>query len=162
LALALSRRIDVREAPPHIVAQLAGALVGSAGVLLLIGSYADLGATVPASGEVLPALAGEFAFTALLVASVFYLADRGAGVGRWRWFLPGTVVGLSTYVIGPLSGSSLNPARSLAPALVSGTFTDLGFYLGVIPLAAIVLAGLWKPTSVDRLDRGPGRLDTST
>ena len=79
---------------------------------------------------------GEFAFSALLVAVVFHLADRGEGPGSWRLFLPGIVVGLSTFFIGPVSGSSLNPARTVAPAVLSGGYTDIWVYLIAIPIAA--------------------------
>ena len=99
-------------------------------------------------------------FTALLVASVFALADRGEGRFRWRLGLPPFAVGLSTYVIGPWSGSSLNPARTLAPAVVAGVYTDVWVYLVAVPLGALIVGALWKPRSVDRLDRGPGRTDS--
>ena len=63
--------------------------------------------------------------------------------------------GLSTFFIGPVSGSSLNPARTVAPAVLSGVYTDIWVYLIAIPIAAIALA--WKPRSADVRDRGPGR-----
>lgn len=157
-ALAASGRIAGREAPAYVLGQLGGALAASVAVLVLFGDHAHLGATLPAGGAVGRAFAGEFVFTAALVAAVFVLADRGEGRGRWRLALPPTVVGISTYVIGPWSGSSLNPARTLGPAIVSGTYTDLWVYLSAVPLAAAFVAAAWRPRSVDRLDRGPGRL----
>jgi len=162
LSLALSGRIAWREVPPYVLGQLAGAFLGSAMVLGTLGNLAHLGATVPAQGDVARAFAGELVFTAALVAAVFVLADRGEGLYRWRLVLPPAVVGLSTYVIGPWSGSSLNPARTLAPALLSGTFTDMWVYLTAVPLGACLVAALWRPKAVDRFDRGPGRRLTST
>lgn len=161
LALAASGRIAWREVPPYVVGQCAGALLASAFVLAAFGDYGHLGATVPAQGNVLRAFPSELAFTAALVASVFVVADFGEGPGRWRILLPPFVVGISTYVIGPWTGSSLNPARTLAPAIVSGTYTDLWVYLTAVPLGALVVAATWRPRAVDRLDRGPGRLETS-
>jgi glycerol uptake facilitator-like aquaporin len=96
-----------------------------------------------------------------LVGAVFVLADLGEGRGGWRVVLPPTVVATSTYLIGPWTGSSLNPARTIAPALLSGTYTDLWVYLTAVPLGALFMAALWRPRSVDRLDRGPGRTETS-
>ena len=157
LALAASRRIDPREAPWYIGAQVVGALAASGLVRALLGDAANLGATIPAPGQAALAMVGEAAFTALLIASVFWLADRGEGRARHRLWGPPLVVGISTEVIGPLSGSSLNPARSLAPAIWSGVATDLYLYLLVVPLAALAIAAVWRPISVDRLDRGPGR-----
>jgi aquaporin NIP len=157
LALAASGRIAWREVPPYILGQVAGAFLGSALVLAIVGDAAHLGATVPAQGNVLRAFPAELVFTALLIAAVFVLADLGEGHGRWRILLPPAVVGLSTYLIGPFTGSSLNPARTLAPAVLSSTYTDLWVYLVAVPLGALLVAAIWRPRTVDRLDRGPGR-----
>ncbi len=162
LALAGSGRIAWREVPLYVIGQVGGALLGSGFVLTVLGNLARLGATVPTDGNVLRAFPSELAFTAALVAAVFALSDYGEGRGRWRILLPPSVVALSTYVIGPWTGSSLNPARTLAPALLSGTFTDVWVYLTAVPLGALLVALLWKPKSVDRLDRGPGRAEIST
>lgn len=158
LALAASRRIAWEEVPGYWASQIIGALLASLLVRGVLGDGNHLGATVPANGDVLLAFAAEAAFTALLVGSVFYLADRGEGPGRWRIVLPPTVVGISTFVIGPWTGSSLNPARTLAPAVISGTYTDLWVYLVSVPLAALLVATAWRPRGVDIEDRGTGRL----
>jgi aquaporin NIP len=162
LALAASGRIDWREAPYYVLGQFTGAFLGSVIVLGCLGDFAHLGATVPAQGDILRAFVAELAFTAALVTSVFVLSDKGEGRSRWRILLPPGVVALSTYVIGPWTGSSLNPARTLAPAVLSGTFTDLWVYLTAVPVGALLIALLWKPKSVDRFNRGPGRATTST
>ncbi len=161
LALLASGRIDAREGPAYVAAQFGGAGLGSLAVLLALGGGDHLGATVPTGGDALRAFVLEMAFTALLVSAVFVLADRGAGRLRWRWTLPPAVIGLSTYWIGPWTGSSLNPARTLAPALLSGTYSDLWVYLTAVPLAALAVAAAWKPRSVDLQDRGPGRLSVN-
>jgi len=161
LAMAGSGRIAWREAPPYWVAQFLGAFLASSSVLLLLGGGSHLGATVPAGGNVVRAVVAEAAFTGLLVGAVFVLADRGEGRMRWRMFLPPAAVGFSTYVIGPWTGSSLNPARSVAPAVLSGTYTDLWAYLIAVPAAALAVAALWTPKSVDMADRGPGRTEVT-
>ena len=161
LALAVSGRIAVREAPLYWSAQFAGAGVASLSVLAVLGDGSHLGSTVPTGIGPATVFVYEAAFTALLVASVFLLADRGEGPGRWRLLLPPAAVGLSTFLIGPWTGSSLNPARTLAPAVVSGTYTDLWVYLLAVPVAAGLVALLWRPRTVDVADRGPGRLDVS-
>ena len=161
LALAASGRLAWRETPSYWASQFLGAFLASLGVLFALGGNGHLGATVPADGDILRTFVAEAAFTALLVAAVFVLADWGEGAGRWRIGLPATAVGVSTYVIGPWTGSSLNPARSVAPAVVSGTYTDLWVYLIAVPAAAVLVAVLWKPRSVDIEDRGPGRAETT-
>ena len=158
LGLAASGRIAWGEVPEYVLGQFAGAFVGSAAVAVSIGTQAHLGSTLP-STNALTVFVGEATFTAALIAAVFLLADRGEGNFRWRLVLPPLVVGVSTYVIGPLSGSSLNPARSIAPAVLSGSSADLWVYLVAVPLGAIAVALAWRPRSVDRWDRGPGRLE---
>jgi glycerol uptake facilitator-like aquaporin len=158
LALSASGRIAWREVPGYWLSQLAGAFLGSAVVWAVLGDGRHLGATTPLAGELPLAFAAELGFTALLVLTVFVLADRGQGRLRWRILLPPAAVGLSTYFIGPLTGSSLNPARTLAPAILSGTYTDLWLYLTAVPVAAAAVALVWKPRAVDIYDRGPGRI----
>lgn len=162
LALAASGRVAWREVPFYVLGQVSGAFLASATVLGILGNSAHLGATVPAQGNVLRAFPAELGCTTALVTSVFILSDFGEGSGRWRILLPPAVVACATYLIGPWTGCSLNPARTLAPAILSATFTDLWVYLTAVPIGAILVAALWKPRSVDRLDRGPGRTEIST
>jgi len=162
LALAVSGRIDWREVPFYLLGQFSGAFLGSLCVLAALGDVHHLGATLPTQGNILRAFPAELAFTAALVAAVFVLSDLGEGRARWRILLPPTVVAFATYLIGPWTGSSLNPARTLAPAILSGTYIDLWVYLTAVPLGAFLVAVLWRPRSVDRLDRGPGRGDISS
>jgi aquaporin NIP len=161
LALATSGRIAWAEVPPYVGSQFAGAFLGSALVELFVGRGAHLGATLPSTTNLLVVFVGELAFTALLIVAVFWLSDRGEGRWRLRVLLPPMAVGVSTLLIGPLTGSSLNPARSVAPAVLSGAYTDLGVYLIAVPLAALLVGLAWGPRSVDRLDRGPGRTKTN-
>ncbi len=158
LGLAASGRIGWAEVPEYVLGQFVGAFVGSALVAVTFGTGAHLGSTLPSTNAV-TVFGGEAAFTAALVAAVFVLADRGEGHFRWRLALPPLVVGVSTYVIGPLTGSSLNPARTIAPAVLSGSFADLWVYLVSVPLGALIVGLTWRPKSVDRRDRGPGRLE---
>ncbi|MGA8542594.1 MAG: MIP/aquaporin family protein [Thermoplasmata archaeon] len=161
LGLAVSGRIAWAESPVYFLGQFAGAFLGSVVVERSIGTNAHLGSTVPSTALVV-AFGVEAAFTAALLCGVFLLADRGEGRFRWRLALPPLVVGISTYLIGPLTGSSLNPARTIAPAVLSGTYTDLWLYLIAVPLGALLVAMLWRPRAVDRLDRGPGRVEITT
>lgn len=154
VALAVSGRTGWRDVPGYMASQLAGAFAASLTVRAIFGGGSNLGATVPDGEPLAVAFAGEAAFTALLVGTVFLLADRGFGRGRWRLLLPPAVVALSTYVIGPWTGSSLNPARTLAPAVVSGTYTDLGLYLVVVPAAAVLVAFLARRSSAVPATRG--------
>jgi aquaporin NIP len=159
LALATSGRIAWKEVPTYWLGQFTGAFVGSALVWGALGNGAQLGATLPTTPDLLEVFLAEAIFTGGLVLAVFALADFGEGKRRWRLLLPPGAVGIATYLIGPLTGSSLNPARTLAPAGLSSTYADLWIYLVAVPLAALLTAAAWKPRSVDLRDRGPGRAD---
>lgn len=142
LALWASGRFPRTRVLPYVAAQVAGAFVGSALVLLFLGNALHLGATVPAAGDWGRAMVGEFAFTFLLVLSVTLLVAFGAGPARLGLLAPGAVVAVATYVLGPITGCSLNPARTIAPAVLSGTYTDLWAYLIAVPAGALAAAAL--------------------
>ena len=161
LALAVSGRIGMKEVPAYILAQFGGAFLGSAVVWSMLGNGASLGATLPTTSDLWLVFAAEATFTALLVGAVFALSDRGEGKFRWRLMLPPLAVGISTFVIGPLTGSSLNPARSLAPAVLSGAYSDLWLYVLAVVLGSLAVASVWRPRAVDRLERGPGRAEVT-
>jgi glycerol uptake facilitator-like aquaporin len=143
LALAVRRKIRLPQAAAYVATQFAGALVGSAAVLLGAGAADHLGATYP-SGSLPWDFMGETAFTFLLVLSVLFIVERGAGRGRWRLLLPGAVVAASTYVLGPWTRSSLNPARTLAPAALTGLVSDLWLYFLSAPLGALLAVLAWR------------------
>lgn len=170
LGLVAANRFPARELPLYVVAQLVGALAGSLAVLLLLGDANHLGATLPRGGDVLLVFPLEGLFTLALVVSVLWLARLPRGATRLWLLLPAAVVGVSTQLIGPLTGSSLNPARSLAPAALSGAVSGLWAYLIVVPLTALgvgllegrILAprvpgsGPVRPERAERVPASPG------
>ncbi|HEV2519303.1 MAG TPA: MIP/aquaporin family protein [Thermoplasmata archaeon] len=139
IALVISRRFPRRDALPYIGAQSIGAFAASGIVLGALGDGAHLGSTVPAGGDLVRTFVLELLFTGALVISVVVVTDAGEGRYRWRLLLPPTVVGISTYLIGPWTGSSLNPARTIAPAVWSATYTGLPVYLLASGIAALTL-----------------------
>ena len=143
LALAIRRRLPTNEVAPYIAAQVVGAFAGSATVLAVVGNGDRLGATTP-TGNLLWDFLGEAAFAFFLVLVVVIVVEDGAGRGHWRLLLPGAVVAASTYVLGPWTRSSLNPARTVAPAVLSGVYTDLGLYLLSAPLGALLAVLVWR------------------
>lgn len=119
IALTAAGRFPPREAIPYILAQCVGATAGSALVLSLLGSSASLGATIPTI-PALPALALEVVLSFALMATVIGATadDRWAGGGAS--VVIGLVVALDVMFGGPFTGASMNPARSLGPAIVGG------------------------------------------
>lgn len=122
-AVTVASRLPARETARYFLAQTAGAISASLALLLIFRERAGaLGATVPAAG--IPAsFCLEFAMTFVLVLAVLRLPVR---------FVPaaaGAIVALEAIYAGPLTGASMNPARSLAPALVSARFEGVWIYL---------------------------------
>ncbi len=154
LMLVGARRFPPREAAPYILAQVAGAFLGVGAVLISLGGAAHLGATLPRGGDLPRTFVYELAFTVALLFSVIYLSWPQKVVKTWELFLPAIVVGFSTYFIGPWTGSSLNPARTIAPAVLSGDYLGTWVYFAAAFVAcALSAAFAWfveprvRPTS---------------
>ena len=129
IAFTLTRHFPVRDAAAYITAQLVGA-TAAAFVLLWVWptAPADLGATVP-SIEIGAALLYETVMTAVLMFVIISVATDSRAVGAGAAIAIGGAVALDAIFGGPLTGASMNPARSFGPALASGTWTDFWIYL---------------------------------
>jgi MIP family channel proteins len=123
---------------PYVLAQLVGAALGSWLVLGVAAPGSDLGATLPAHGA-LQALGIETFLTFWLMLVIFRVTSGSKEVGILAGLAISSTVALEALVAGPLTGASMNPARSLAPALLSGNWTDWWVYL-VGPVAGALLA----------------------
>ncbi len=138
LAFALTRHFPRREALAYIAAQALGAIAAAALLLAVWPSApADLGTTQPSVGTG-SALVYEATLTALLMFTIMAVATDTRAVGAGAAIAIGGAVGLDALFGGPITGASMNPARSLGPALVSGELHDLWIYL----LAPVVGAAL--------------------
>ena len=160
LAFTLTRHFPGRDAVAYIAAQLAGA---SAGAFLLLAAWpdkpADLGATVPSVGAG-TAFLYEFVLTAFLMFVIIAVATDTRAVGAAAAIAIGGTVGLDALFGGPITGASMNPARSLGPALASGAWTDFWLYIaGPIAGAAVgALAYQFVRGGARRCRRRPTRL----
>ncbi len=138
LAFALARHFPPREALAYIAAQFAGA---SAAAFLLLAAWpgrpAHLGATLPSVGAT-TALAYEIVLTAFLMFVITAVATDTRAVGAAAAIAIGGTVGLDALFGGPITGASMNPARSFAPALASGAWHDLWIYIVGPPVGAAI------------------------
>ena len=140
LGFALAKHFPWRDVPLYWGAQLVGAAIGSAGLLVLFGQTGNMGATVPA-GSALQSLGLEAALTFILMFVIMAVATDQRAVGQGAAIAIGTTVGLEAIFAGPISGASMNPARSLGPALTGGVWTGHWLYwLG--PMAGAVAGAL--------------------
>lgn len=145
VAFFVSRRLPGRCVLPYIVSQLAGALAASIVLLLLFGNRASLGATLPA-GSAWQSFGLELVLTCMLMFVILCVSTGPKEVGTMAGIAIGGVVALEAMFAGPICGASMNPARSLAPALVSGNLHALWVYLIAPVLGAIAAVPLWRLT----------------
>jgi MIP family channel proteins len=140
-AFALTRHFPAKEAIAYVVAQCLGAL---AGALVLLAAWTDkpanLGATVPSVGTG-TALLYEIVLTAFLMFVIVAVATDTRAVGAAAAIAIGGTVGLDALFGGPVTGASMNPARSLGPALAAGEWRDFWVYVAG-PLAGASLGAL--------------------
>jgi aquaporin NIP len=153
LAFTLTRHFSLREAAAYIAAQLAGA---TAAALLLLAVWTDkpasLGATVPSVGAG-SAVVYEAVLSAFLMFVIMAVATDTRAVGAAAAIAIGGTIGLDALFGGPVTGASMNPARSFGPALVSGEWRDLWIYV-VGPVAGAAIGAL-----AYQLIRGPQSRD---
>ena len=141
---AAGRHFPRREVAPYWAAQILGALLASLALRALFGTAGGLGATHPAHVGRVGALILEAGLTAVLIVVILAVATDTRAVGSLAALAVGGTIALEALVLGPVTGASMNPARSLAPALVSGDPADLWVYL-VGPLAgALVGVGIYE------------------
>ena len=125
----LTRHLPARDAGAYVAAQLAGALVAALALWVVWPSQpADLGATVP-SVAVGRAVMLEGVMSALLMLVILSVATDTRAAGAPAAIAIGATIALDALFGGPLTGASMNPARSFAPALVTGQWQDFWVYL---------------------------------
>jgi aquaporin Z len=132
-----SRRFDGRLVAPYVLSQLAGAFAASGLMRAMFPSHPNLGATIPA-GAAMQSFALEVVLTAVLMFVILCVSTGSKEVGVMAGVAVGGVIGFEAMFAGPVSGASMNPARSVAPAVVSGEMRTLWIYL----LAPVVGAGI--------------------
>lgn len=136
LAFAIDKRFDWKNVPGFIISQLSGALFASWLLHILFPYNQKLGITLP-SGQPFQAFIVEAIMTFVLLMVVLRVSTGSKEKG----FTAGIVIGCTVWFLvlfgGPVSGTSLNPTRSLAPAIISGNFQNLWIYLTAPFLGAI-------------------------
>ena len=129
IGFTLTRHFPAREALAYIGGQLAGAALASLVLLAVWPSQpASLGATVPSVGAG-SAFVYELVLTAFLMFVIMAVATDTRAVGAAAAIAIGGVIGLDALFGGPVTGASMNPARSFGPALISGEWQDFWVYV---------------------------------
>lgn len=144
----VAKRFPAKDAIPYILAQCLGGLLASATLagifpMMLSGDNPPgLGATLPATGIGVPqAFLFEVILTFFLMFVILGVTAAGKAEVVLAGFAIGGVVAFEVFVGGPITGGSMNPARSLGPAVIGGQMQHLWLYL-VAPIVGAVLAAL--------------------
>lgn len=160
LAFAFAGRLSARTVPRYIAAQTAGALAASSLLRLLFPASQFLGATLPA-GSPLQSFILEFILTLMLMLVILSVSSGPKEKGLMAGITIGGVVGLEALFAGPICGASMNPARSLAPALVSGNTQHLWIYLTAPFLGAALAVPCWSILTPRQPEREANPVRTS-
>jgi MIP family channel proteins len=139
-AFSLTRHFPWRRALGYWIAQLVGAVTAAALLRGSLGNVAHTGATLP-SGSQEQSFLWELVMSAFLMFVILAVATDTRAVGEAAAIAIGGTIGLDAMFGGPISGASMNPMRSLGPALVSGDLHALWLYI-VAPVAGASVGGL--------------------
>ncbi|PWU21654.1 MAG: aquaporin [Verrucomicrobia bacterium] len=144
-----ARRLSAREIPLYLSGQLLGAIAASASLWFLFPQSKLLGATLPAAAPS-QSFVLEAILTFLLMLTILNVSTGAKEKGITAGIAVGSIIALEAMFAGPICGASMNPARSLGPALVSGHLEHLWIYL-IAPVLGAILA-----TFACRCVREPG------
>lgn len=151
IAFAITRHFPWRDVLYYIGGQLVGAVLGAITLRLLIGDIAQLGVTLP-SGSIWQSFGLEMLLTAVLMFVIIAVATDTRAVGAPAAIAIGFTVALDALWGGMISGASMNPARSFAPALVSGVWTDQWIYWIAPVIGAAIGAVLSQIIRMPQID----------
>ena len=138
IAFAVHKVFPASQILPYIASQLAGAIAASFTLKFIFPAPGFLGATIP-SGSLMQSWVLEIFLTMFLMLTILNVSERGKEKGLLAGLAVGSVVLFEAMFAGPVSGASMNPARSLAPALASGHLKEVWVYL-TAPFAGSIIA----------------------
>ncbi len=147
ISFSLMDEFDRKNLLPYIIAQVTGAILACLFLLLLFleetGGAKELayyGTTMP-RGSWYQSFGFEFILTFILMLVIYGSAVHGKAIKSFAGIAIGFTVGLEAMFAGPICGASMNPARSIGPALISGNLDSLWLYI-VAPILGSVIAGI--------------------
>ncbi len=143
IAFTLAKKFKLNQVAPYIVSQLVGAFLASLVLKYLFPENEILGATLP-SGSASQSFILEFILTFFLMLVIINVATGSKEQGMFAGLAIGSTVLLEAMFAGPICGASMNPARSLAPAIVSGHTEHLWIYLVATIAGAALAIPTWK------------------
>ena len=138
LAFSVAKRFPKNQILPYISFQLVGAILASASLYFMFPEANTMGETLPLKGNWLQSFMLELVLTFILMFVVLNVSTGAKEKGVTAALAIGGVVAFEATFAGPISGASMNPARSIAPALFSGDLTHLWLYVVATTLGAVL------------------------
>ena len=154
VAFVITKHITTRQFLYYLAAEVIGALLASLFVMASIGTQANIGANTPDYSYPLPLIFGVEVLASALLMAVIYVVVYTKGLKGFSGLAIGGIVGLDIFFLAFISGASMNPARSLAPALLSNTLTDLWLYWSATFAGTSIVALLFRRKFKPRLKLG--------
>ncbi|KAE9602939.1 hypothetical protein Lal_00050231 [Lupinus albus] len=141
IAFATTRRFPWKQVPAYVVAQVLGSILGSGTLRLIFSGHENqFPGTLP-SGSNLQAFVTEFIITFYLMFIISGVGTDDRAIGEMGGIAVGSTVLLNVMIAGPITGASMNPARSLGPALIHSEYRGIWVYL-VSPILGAI-CGAW-------------------
>ena len=140
LGFLITKHITKLQLVYYFTAEILGALLGSLFVMIIIGNEANLGANSPNFSFPLPTIFGVEILASALLMAVIAVVVYTKGLRGYGGLVIGGIVGLDIFFLAFISGASMNPARSLAPALTSGVLDNLWLYWSATFIGTSIVA----------------------
>jgi aquaporin NIP len=148
IAFAVAKRFPIQQIFPYILSQTIGALSASLLLRILFTTNEFLGTTLPRGSE-LQSFILEIILTFFLMLVIIHVATGSKEQGMFAGLAIGSTVLLEAMFAGPICGASMNPIRSLSPALVSGHLEHLWIYLVAPVIGAVLAIVVWNVLKAD-------------
>lgn len=147
IAFFITKHVKGKQLPYYIAAQSVGAFLGSIFVLFAIGDHANLGTNAPDLTRSWDSIFGFEVIASIFLMGVIYIVVHFKKLAMLTGVAIGGIVAIDVLLFGEISGASMNPIRSLAPAIISGTPSDLWLYWTTPFIGTIVVAVIYKALS---------------
>ena len=148
IGFAISGEFPAKRIAPYIISQCLGATAASFSLLALFGNHNEMGSTIPVTIEgyrfTYESLVLEVILTFILMFVILNVAVKSPDKKIMAGLIIGAIIAVESVFAGPISGASMNPARSLGPAIASGNFTDFWIYIVGTVSGAAVAVPAWK------------------
>ncbi|KAG0484649.1 hypothetical protein HPP92_008728 [Vanilla planifolia] len=159
IAFASCGRFPLKQVPAYVAAQVLGSILASGTLRLLFGGHRHLFAGTIPSGSDVQSFFMELIISCFLMFVISGVATDNRAIGELAGIAVGATVLLNVAIAGPISGASMNPARTLGPAIVAGRFESIWVYM-VAPTCGTV-AGAWAYGLVRYTNKPPRELTKS-